>query len=80
MLALRGFCHTRHMASMLIARRPHPEVMPMPPAGVTPDGLAQHKLTRLLELRAVIDALRCDREAQDPLLAWVTAQERAENS
>ena len=40
-----------------------------------PDGLAQHKLTRLLELRAVIDALRCEREAQDPLLAWVISRD-----
>jgi len=66
------------MASLLFARRSHPELVAMSPAGAMPDGLAQHKLTRLLELRAVIDAMRSDRETQDPLLAWVTAQERTD--
>jgi len=42
-------------------------------------GLAQHKLTRLLELRAVIDAMRCEHSAGDPLLSWVIARERSGN-
>jgi hypothetical protein len=29
-----------------------------------------------MELRAVIDALRCEHEVQDPLLAWITAHEQ----
>ena len=41
-----------------------------------PEGYAQHKLSRLMELRAVIDALRCEHESQDPLLAWITAHEQ----
>jgi hypothetical protein len=31
----------------------------------------QLRLDRLRELRAVIDTLRCEKESQDPLLAWV---------
>jgi hypothetical protein len=43
--------------------------------GTTPTGLEQHKLDRLLELRAVIDALRA--EPGDELLADVrTSMER----
>jgi hypothetical protein len=41
-----------------------------------PEGFKQHKLNRLLELRAVIHAMRSERETRDPLLAWVTAHER----
>ena len=37
------------------------------------------KLERLRELRAVIDTLRHECEAQDPLLAWVVDRERAES-
>ena len=68
------------MASLLNARQSRTELLSMSPAGVTSDGLAQHKLIRLLELRAVIDAMRCKHESQDPLLAWVPARERAGNS
>jgi len=68
------------MSSLSTARAPRTEIAAFSPAGVMPDGLAQHKLTRLLELRAVIDAMRCEHERQDPLLAWVTARERAGNS
>ena len=63
------------MASLSTARAPRPVSWRSPRPGVMPDGLAQHKLNRLLELRAVIDALRCEREAQDPLLAWVSGAE-----
>lgn len=41
-----------------------------------PDGSPRHKLDRLCELRAVIETLRCERAAQDPLLAWIIEQER----
>ena len=44
-----------------------------------PDGSARHKLDRLRELRAVIEALRCEREARDPLLSWLTERETVEN-
>jgi hypothetical protein len=44
-----------------------------------PEGLARHKFERLRELRAVVETLRCEREARDPLLAWVVDQETAEN-
>jgi hypothetical protein len=37
----------------------------------TPYELEQLKLDRLNELRAAIDALRCEQRATDPLLAWV---------
>jgi hypothetical protein len=43
------------------------------------DGSPRHKLDRLRELRAVIDTLRCEREAQDPLLNWIIERERVEN-
>ncbi|HEV7608854.1 MAG TPA: hypothetical protein VGO61_16040 [Steroidobacteraceae bacterium] len=38
------------------------------------------KLDRLRELRAAIDCLRAEREARDPLLAWILERERAETS
>ena len=44
-----------------------------------PDGSPRLKLDRLRELRAVIETLRCEREAQDPLLAWIIEQERVDN-
>jgi hypothetical protein len=47
------------------------------PSGDLPGELAQFKLNRLRELRAVIDSLRCEREARDPLLSWVVEQEKA---
>jgi hypothetical protein len=65
------------MASQLnarVARIQHPT-----PA-IWPEGFAQHKLYRLLELRAVIDAMRGEHETQDPLLAWARAHERTEVS
>lgn len=40
--------------------------------------LEQLKLERLRELRSTIDALRCERESGDPLLAWAIDQESAE--
>ena len=64
------------MASLLtthIARHP---LQTLPP-GLAPEEVTQHKLSRLLELRAVIDAMRHERESRDPLLAWVRGQERA---
>ena len=41
------------------------------------DELEQLKLARLRELRSTIDALRSERESQDPLLAWAIGQEQA---
>lgn len=38
-----------------------------------------HKLDRLLELRAVIDSLRREREFLDPLLTWIVERETTEN-
>lgn len=38
-----------------------------------------HKLDRLLELRAVIDSLRREREFLDPLLTWIVKRETTEN-
>jgi hypothetical protein len=36
--------------------------------------LERHKLDRLRELRATIDALRQEKSSQDPLMAWVAGQ------
>jgi hypothetical protein len=41
----------------------------------TPAELEQHRLDRLLELRAVIETLRSEQAGRDPLLAWVIEQE-----
>jgi hypothetical protein len=38
--------------------------------------MEQHRLNRLLELRAVIESLRCEQADEDPLLSWVIEQER----
>jgi hypothetical protein len=43
---------------------------------LTPAELAQLKLDRLRELRSAIDALRCEQETRDPLLAWAIDQGR----
>jgi len=64
------------MASQMNARVARPEHAPIPPVDLWPEGFAQHKLYRLLELRAVIDAMRSEGQARDPLLAWVTAHEQ----
>ena len=68
------------MASQLnarVARIQHP----LPPSPeIWPEGFAQHKLYRLLELRAVIDAMRGDHETQDPLLEWVKSHQGTEVS
>ncbi len=64
------------MASLSPARTA--SVVAFSPSGVIPGELAQFKLSRLRELRAVIDSLRCEREARDPLLSWVVEQEKAE--
>jgi hypothetical protein len=70
------------MASQSRVRATHPQLVALSPAGLMPDGLglAQHKLNRLLELRAVIDAMRYERESHDPLLSWVVARERMDIS
>jgi hypothetical protein len=68
------------MASQLYARVARPENLTIPAQDICPEGYGQHKLYRLLELRAVIDAMRCEGQAQDPLLAWVTAQEQTRAS
>jgi hypothetical protein len=52
------------------------ELMKLTPC--TPVELEQLKLERLRELRAAIDALRCEQQAADPLLAWVLEQEMAD--
>jgi hypothetical protein len=41
--------------------------------------LAQYKLARLRELRAVIDSLQQEREPFDPLLNWIVERDAAEN-
>jgi hypothetical protein len=64
------------MANSQPARTASQDLLAFSPAGLTSDGLAQHKLSRLLELRAVIDAMRLEHENRDPLLAWVKARER----
>jgi hypothetical protein len=58
------------------ARVVRPEHAPTSPPDVWPEGFAQHKLYRLLELRSVIDAMRGAPQTQDPLLAWAEMQER----
>ena len=64
------------MASFVSARADwHPNIDS--PQGVAAEAVAQQKLTRLLELRAVIDSLRCEHEAQDPLLSWVISRGHA---
>jgi hypothetical protein len=68
------------MSSLSTARAPRWDSLALPPSGFMPGGVTQHKLTRLLELRAVIDAMRCQQETHDPLLAWVTSQDRTANS
>jgi hypothetical protein len=65
------------MASFVSARAGRRSQIECSSAGVHAEAIAQQKLTRLLELRAVIDSLRCEREARDPLLAWVIAGENA---
>lgn len=50
-----------------------------PGASAEPPNLARHKLDRLRELRAVIDTLQQEREARDPLYAWIIERERAES-
>jgi hypothetical protein len=63
------------MASLLPARAA--SLVAFSPSGDVPGELAQFKLSRLRELRAVVDSLRCEREARDPLLSWVVEQEKA---
>jgi len=46
------------------------------PETLAPEEVTQHKLSRLLELRAVIDAMRHERESRDPLMAWARGRER----
>jgi hypothetical protein len=64
------------MARLVSARADRHAQFDFAPSGVADEAIAQQKLTRLLELRAVIDSLRSDYEARDPLLAWVVASER----
>jgi hypothetical protein len=68
------------MASLLSARVERAQRVAYSPCAIPSEALEQHKLNRLLELRAVIDAMRCEREARDPLLSWVKERERAENA
>jgi hypothetical protein len=48
-----------------LARRAFSEIAA---AGLSPAGIAEFKLERLLELRAVIDAMRADRNADSSTL------------
>lgn len=65
------------MASFLSSRADLYSQIEIASAGVAAEAIAQQKLSRLLELRAVIDSLRCEHEARDPLLSSVIASERA---
>jgi hypothetical protein len=67
------------MASFVESRFMRPALIALSPSGLPPDADSQHKLDRLRELRAVIDSLHGEREARDPLLAWVVARERAKS-
>ena len=49
-----------------------------PPPCVLPAGPS--KLDRLRQLRAVIDSLRSEYEAHDPLVAWILEREKDELS
>jgi hypothetical protein len=42
--------------------------------------LDEQRLNRLRELRAVIDALRQEKESRDPLLAWVLEDNHSRNT
>jgi hypothetical protein len=53
------------------------EIMSFDPC--TPQELEQRRIDRLRELRAIVDALRCERETADPLLAWVRDQEHRDS-
>jgi hypothetical protein len=68
------------MASQLNARVARSHQSAPLPTDIWPEGFTQHKLNRLLELRAVIGAMRGEREARDPLLAWVRTHERTDLS
>jgi hypothetical protein len=50
-------------------------VIPLLPRALTRAEREAHRLDRLRELRATIDALRHEQSAHDPLLAWVLGQE-----
>jgi hypothetical protein len=67
------------MASFVSASAQRHQQIEFSPAGLAGEAIAQHKLTRLFELRAVIDSLRCEHESRDPLLSWVIASEKAED-
>ena len=67
------------MPSLSTAYAPRPDMVALSQAGVMPDGLVQHKLTRLLELRALINAMRCEHEARDPLLSWIRSHGETKN-
>lgn len=67
------------MASFVESRVMRPTLVALSPSGLSPDAYAQHKLERLLELRAVIDSLRSEPETEDPLPSRVLAPEWAES-
>lgn len=53
------------------------KVIDLMPRALTAAEREQHRLDRLRELRATIDALRDEQVSRDPLLAWVIrAEER----
>jgi hypothetical protein len=64
------------MASQVNSRATRPEHMPNDSPAFWPEGFEQHKLNRLLELRAVIDAMRCAEATQDGLFTRIAACER----
>jgi hypothetical protein len=45
-----------------------------------PADFDEQRLNRLRELRAVIDALRQEKESRDPLLAWVLEDNHSGNT
>lgn len=60
------------MASMNTARADRLSFRDSAWAGIDPPDLAQYKVDRLHELRAVIATLRCERECRDALQGYET--------
>jgi hypothetical protein len=65
------------MASQQASTATRLALVDLPPR-VFPEG--PNKLDRLRQLRAVIDSLRSEREACDPLIAWILEREKHEAS
>ncbi|HEX6639354.1 MAG TPA: hypothetical protein VF033_16990 [Steroidobacteraceae bacterium] len=54
-------------------------VVDLMPRALTAAERERHRLDRLRELRATIDALRHEQTSHDPLLAWVVDSERRDS-